>query len=72
MQDVMLLFEKHLLTLPRARYDKETAIFALALHHLAMRFHAHAGKRALSIAIRGARVRELPESFGFVSNDEQQ
>ena len=57
------LFEK---ALPDAKAGKKTAglpLVCLALHHLAMRFHSHAGPTAIKI-MHAARLDDLPDCYG--------
>jgi hypothetical protein len=64
-RDFVELFERVLPDVKEAKKNKDLCMAALALHHLAMSFHHHAGPKAMKLVTCGtATVFELPKSFG--------
>jgi hypothetical protein len=63
MVDFVALFEANIQSIKAAREIAGMPLLCLALHHLAMNFHTHAGKKTLKVMLASS-VDDLPKSYG--------
>lgn len=63
MEALVTLFENMLPDVKTGKGTPGLPLACLALHHLAMRFHSHAGPRAMKIMMAST-VDDLPPAFG--------